>query len=177
MIETERLILRAFRDEDRAPFAALNADPRVAEWLGGPIDRAASDALVDRVNAHIAEHGFGFWAAERRSDGVLVGMIGLGVVKPEALPVGPAVEIGWRLIHDAWGGGYATEGASAALGWGFANLDVPEVIAFTGRTNLKSQAVMRRVGMTPDPARDFDHPRLAEDHPLRRHVVFAAKRP
>lgn len=176
-IETYRLILRPWRDDDRSAFAALNADPAVAEWLGGPLDRAASDAMVDRINGHIAEHGFGFWAAERKADGVLVGMIGLGVVKPEALPVGPAVEMGWRLAQHAWGGGYATEGAEAALAWGFANLDVAEIIAFTGRTNLRSQAVMRRLGMRPDPSRDFDHPRLAEDHPLRRHVVFAIQRP
>lgn len=177
VIETDRLILRPWREADREPFAALNADPRVAEWLGGPIDRAASDAMIDRINAHISEHGFGFWAAERRADGVLIGMIGLGLVKPEALPVGPAIEMGWRLNHDAWGGGYATEGARAALTWGFETLQAPEIIAFTGRSNLRSQAVMRRLGMEPDPARDFDHPRLDQDHPLRRHVVFAIRRP
>lgn len=176
MLQTERLILRAFRDEDREPFAALNGDPRVGDWLGGAIDRAASDAMVDRINAHIAEQGWGLWAAERRGDGRLIGMIGLSTVKADALPVGPAVEMGWRLAAQAWGGGYATEGAKAALAWGFANLDVPEIIAFTAATNLPSQNVMRRIGMTPDPARDFDHPRLAEDHPLRRHVVYAAAR-
>lgn len=178
MIETERLILRRFRDDDREAFAALNGDPRVGDWLGGALDRAGSDALMDRIEAHYAQHDFGFWAVERTSDGRLIGMIGLAVVTPDALPsIGAAVEIGWRLIPEAWGGGYAAEGATAALSWGFANLDVPEIIAFTARSNLKSQAVMRRIGMTPDPARDFDHPRLAADHPLRPHVVFVAKRP
>jgi RimJ/RimL family protein N-acetyltransferase len=176
MIETPRLILRAYTDADREAFAALNGDPRVGDWLGGAIDRAASDALLDRINADIAEHGWGLWAAERKADGQLLGFTGLATVKEGALPVGAAVEIGWRLIPEAWGQGFATEGARAALDWGLANLDVAEVIAFTAATNLKSQAVMVRLGMTADPARDFDHPRLAEDHPLRRHVVYAARR-
>jgi len=175
VIETERLILRAFRDEDRAPMAAINGDPRVNEWLGGPIDRAASDATVERVNAHIAQHGYGFFAAERKADGKLIGMIGLQLVRDE-LPPAPGVELGWRLTPEAQGTGLASEGAAAVLAWGFANLDRDELIAFTAATNLRSQAVMRRIGMAHDPARDFDHPVLAEDHPLRRHVVFVAKR-
>ena len=176
MIETERLILRAFRDEDREAFAAINGDPRVGDWLGGVIDRAASDLMLDRINTHIDDKGWGLWAVERKSDQQMIGFIGLSTVKAGALPVGPAIEIGWRLAHDAWGGGFATEGAQAALAWGFAHIDTAEIIAFTGATNLASQAVMRRIGMTPDPARDFDHPRLPEDSLLRRHVVFAAKR-
>jgi RimJ/RimL family protein N-acetyltransferase len=176
MLETPRLILRAFRETDRASFAALNGDPRVGDWLGGTLDRAASDALIDRISAHIAEHGWGLWAAERKADNRLVGMIGLSTVKADALPVGPAVEMGWRLSPDAWGGGYAMEGAKAALDWGLKNLEVPEIIAFTAESNLRSQAVMIRIGMAPDPSRDFDHPRLAEGHPLRRHVVYAARR-
>lgn len=176
MIETERLILRAYQEDDREAFAALNGDPEVGAWLGGVQDRAASDAMLDRINAHIAEHGFGLWGAERKADGRLIGFVGLQTVKAGALPVGPAIEMGWRLIPEAWGGGYATEGARAALDWGFANLDAPEIIAFTAATNVRSQAVMRRIGMVAAPERDFDHPGLAEDHPLRRHVVFAAGR-
>lgn len=174
MIETERLILRAFRDEDREAFAALNADPRVGDWLGGVSDRVQSDAMIDRINAHIAQHGFGLWAAERKADGRLVGMIGLRIL--DETPPGPGIEIGWRLAPDAQGLGLATEGAAAALAWGLANIDTPEIIAFTARSNLRSQAVMRRIGMVPAPERDFDHPRLAADHPLRPHVVFVAKR-
>ena len=176
MIETDRLILRAFRDEDRAPFAALNGDPRVGDWLGGVIDRAASDVMLDRINAHIQDLGWGLWAAERKADARLIGFIGLSTVKAGALPVGPAIEMGWRLAHEAWGGGLATEGAKAALDWGFAHIDTSELIAFTARTNLASQSVMTRIGMTADPSRDFDHPRLAQDHPLLRHVVFVARR-
>ncbi|WP_309642958.1 GNAT family N-acetyltransferase [Phenylobacterium sp.] len=176
MIQTSRLILRPFREDDRDAFAAMNADPRVGDWLGGVSDRAASDAILDRINAHIEAHGWGLWAAERKSEARMVGMIGLSTVKAEALPVGPAIEMGWRLAPEAWGQGLAGEGAQAALDWGLANIDTPEIIAFTAATNLKSQSVMTRIGMTPDPSRDFDHPRLAEDHPLRRHVVYARRR-
>ena len=175
MIETDRLILRAFRDEDRGPFAAINGDPRVGRWLGGTRDRAASDDLIDRINAGIAASGFDFWAAERKADGVLVGMIGLRM--EQDAPPAPCLEMGWRLAVAAQGQGLATEGAKAALAWGFAHVDVDQILAWTADTNLASQAVMRRIGMAADPARDFDHPRLAADHPLRRHVVFVAKRP
>ena len=175
MIETERLILRAFRDEDREPFAAINGDPRVGDWQGGPISREQSDAMVDRINAQIAADGFGCWAAERKADGRLVGMIGLR--RNVGPPAPTALELGWRLSPDAQGAGLATEGAKAALDWGFANLDADEILAWTAATNVRSQAVMRRIGMRHDPSRDFDHTALAEDHPLRRHVVFAATRP
>ncbi len=174
MIQTERLVLRAWRDTDRADFAALNADPRVGNWLGGTLDRAASDAMIDRINASIAANGFGFWAAERRSDGQLVGAI--GIRRLEEAP-GPGIEAGWRLAHAAWGQGYATEGARAALDWGLAHIETPEILAFTAASNLASQAVMRRIGMVPDPSRDFDHPRLAPDHPLNRHVMFTTRAP
>lgn len=176
MIETERLILRGYREEDREPFAALNGDPRVRQWLGGTSDRAASDAMLDRINLHIAEHGWGLWALERKADHRLIGFTGLAEVKAGALPVGPAVEMGWRLSPDAWGGGFATEAAQAALAWGLAHIDTDEIIAFTAATNLKSQAVMTRIGMKADPSRDFDHPRLAPDDPLLRHVVYSARR-
>lgn len=174
-IETPRLLLRPWRDEDLDAFAAINGDPRVHDWLGGPISREQTAAMMDRVNDHIARHGFGFFAAEQKADHRLVGMIGLQVVRDE-LPPAPGVELGWRLAADAQGAGLASEGAAALLAWGFANLDRDELIAFTAQSNVRSQAVMRRIGMAHDPARDFDHPVLAEDHPLRRHVVFVARR-
>ncbi|MGH6997826.1 MAG: GNAT family N-acetyltransferase [Phenylobacterium sp.] len=174
MIETPRLILRRFREEDREPFAAINGDPRVSDWLGGPIDRAASDRTLDRINAEIDELGWGLWAAELKADGRLIGLIGLAPVTD--LPVAPAIEMGWRLSPDTWGQGLAVEGAKAALDWAFEHIDAPEFIAFTAATNVKSQAVMRRIGMVADPSRDFDHPRLAPDHPLNRHVVYVARR-
>jgi len=174
-IETARLILRPFREEDRAAFASLNGDPRVSDWLGGPIDRAASDLILDRINAHIAEHGFGFWAAELRAERRLAGMIGIRRM-PEELPCAPAIEAGWRLAPDLWGQGLAAEGARAALDWGFAHLPDDEIIAITAIGNLRSQAVMRRIGMVEQPKRAFDHPLLPQGHPLRRHVVYAARR-
>jgi RimJ/RimL family protein N-acetyltransferase len=175
MIQTDRLILRAFREEDRQPFAAINGDPRVNEWLGGPISAEQSDALVDRINAQIRDDGFGFFAAERKTDGRLIGMIGIRAQKDA--PPAPCLELGWRLEFDAQGQGFASEGAKALLDWGFATQGADEILAWTAHSNLPSQAVMRRIGMAHDPARDFDHPVLAEDHPLRRHVVFVAKRP
>ncbi|MFZ5717856.1 MAG: GNAT family N-acetyltransferase [Pseudomonadota bacterium] len=175
MIETARLILRPWRDQDRAAFADINGDPRVGDWLGGVIDRAASDALMERLSAEIAEQGFGFWAAERKADGRLVGMVGLR--RQTDAPPAPCLEMGWRLAAETWGQGLATEGAAAALRWGFANLSADEILAWTAASNLRSQAVMRRIGMAPDPARDFDHPKLADDHPLRRHVTFVVTRP
>ena len=176
MIETERLILRTPEDPDRDAIAAINGDPRVGDWLGGVQTREQSDAMVDRVRDHISRKGWGFWVVERKADRAVIGMTGLMAMHDD-LPPGPAIEIGWRLAADNWGQGYATEAAQAALGWGFVTLDPPEVIAITADTNLRSQAIMRRIGMSPEPHRDFDHPRLAEDHPLRRHVVFSAKPP
>jgi RimJ/RimL family protein N-acetyltransferase len=175
VIETARLILRPPQDRDRDALAAINGDPRVGAWLASTLSREESDALVDKVCAHITEHGWGFWAVERKGDAAVIGMTGL-ISMSEDLPPGPAVEVGWRLSPDTWGQGYATEGAQAALDWGFAELKLPEVIAITARTNLRSQAVMRRVGMTPEPWRDFEHPKLAPDHPLREHVLFSARR-
>jgi RimJ/RimL family protein N-acetyltransferase len=177
LIETDRLILRPPTDADRDALFALNADPRVGEWLAGPLDREAADALVDRVLAYIAEHGFGFWTVERKADGAVLGMAGL-LAMGDDLPPGPALEVGWRFAPDGWGHGYATEAAQAAIDWGFSNRpDAPEIIAITARTNLRSQAVMRRLGMVPEPWRDFDHPRVPDDSPLKPHVTWSLKRP
>lgn len=173
LIQTDRLILRPFREADREPFAAINGDSRVSDWLGGPIDRETSDSTVDWVNQYIAKHGFGFWAAETKCDGKLVGMIGLKHMSPE-LPPAPALEAGWRLSPECWGQGLAAEGARAALDWGFQNLAVAEIVAITAVVNSRSQAVMRRIGMVEQPERGFDHPALEADHPLRRHVLFSA---
>lgn len=174
MIETDRLILRAWRDADREPFAAINADPRIGYWLGGVRTRAESDEMVDRFNTHIEKHGYGPWALERKSDRAMVGMIGLHHLAE--IP-GPAIEMAWRLSPDSQGAGLASEGSRAALAWGWANLHVVEIIAFTAQSNLRSQAVMHRIGMIPDPTRDFIHPRLPQGHLLASHVMFVAKRP
>jgi RimJ/RimL family protein N-acetyltransferase len=174
MIETERLILRPFRETDGDAAFQVNGDSRVSDWLGGPLDRAASDAMIDRCNAHIRDHGFGFWAAEYRPEARLIGMIGVRHM-PTDLPPAPAIEAGWRLAFDYWGRGLASEGAAAAIAWAFKDLATQEVIAITAVGNLASQRVMRRCGMIEDPLRRFAHPRLAEDHPLRQHVVYVAR--
>jgi len=176
MIETPRLILRPYTEADRDAFAALNGHPEIGMWLAGVMDREASDAMMDRISGQIAEQGFGFWGAERKADGRLVGMIGL-LVMGEGLPAPGAIELAWRVHPDAQGTGLATEGAAAARDWAFANLDIDEVVAITAETNVRSQGVMTKIGLVRDPSRDFDHPKLAEDHPLRRHVFFAQKRP
>jgi ribosomal-protein-alanine N-acetyltransferase len=170
MLLTERLILRRWRDADRAPFAAINADPEVMAYLPAMPSREASDAMVDRITAGLDEHGFGLWALVVRQTGELAGFSGLVWQTFEA-HFTPAVEIGWRLARSAWGHGYATEAASAALDHGFGPAGLDEIVSMTTVTNVRSQAVMRRLGMTRDPRDDFEHPRLAAGDPLRPHVL------
>jgi RimJ/RimL family protein N-acetyltransferase len=175
-IATERLLLRGWRESDRAPFAALNADPEVARYLGGGArDRAASDALVDQIVGQWRAHGFGLWAVERAGDGAFLGFTGLSRPTFEA-HFTPAVEVGWRFAREAWGRGYATEAAIAAVEFGFAVLGLEEIVSFTVPANLRSRRVMERLGMTRDPADDFEHPRLPAGHPLRGHVLYRLRR-
>lgn len=170
-IRTTRLLLRGWLPEDRAPFAQMNADPRVMAHFPGLMAAADSDAMVDRICRGFASHGFGLWAVERLDTGAFAGFVGLSVPGFEA-PFMPAVEVGWRLAAEHWHQGFATEAAQAALGYGFDVVGLPEVVSFTAPENTSSLAVMRRLGMTHDPADDFDHPRLPEGHRLRRHVLF-----
>src|SRR5262245_1730750 len=158
-LRTPRLILRAWRDADVDGFAAMFGDPPVMEFLPAPRDRAAIEAIVGRVRAHFAQHGFGWWAAELKATGEFIGFIGLSHVPFEA-HFTPAVEVGWRLASAHWGKGYATEGAKAALDAGFNRLGLQEIVSFTVPVNRRSWRVMQRIGMTHDTADDFDHPRL-----------------
>lgn len=174
-IRTERLLLRRWRPEDRAPFAALNADPEVVAFLPKPLTRAESDAMIDRIERHFDEHGFGAWAVEAVGKG-FIGLVGLAHVGFDA-PFVPAVEIGWRLSRQGWGCGYATEAARAALEHGFETLGLEEVVAFAVPANTRSTAVMERIGMTRDPEGDFDHPSLPSGHPLRRHLLYRITAP
>lgn len=166
---TARLVLRRWTPADRAPFAAMNADPVVMQHMPTVLDRAASDAMVDRIDAHFAAHGFGLWAVE--ADGELAGYVGLQHVPFEA-PFGPAVEIGWRLARSAWGKGYATEAAREACRIGFEEHGLDAIVSFTVRANERSWGVMERIGMKRDPAGDFDHPRLPPGNPLRPHILY-----
>ncbi len=169
--ETERLILRRWRVEDREPFARLNADPLVMENFPACLTREESDAGVDHVEAHFEKHGFGLFAAELRASGQFIGFIGLNIPDFEA-HFTPCVEIGWRLAREHWGRGLATEGARAAVRYGFETLGLRELVAFTVPANIRSRRVMEKLGMSRDPADDFDHPRLEPGHPLRRHVLY-----
>lgn len=171
ILTTERLLLRPWRDSDLAPFAAMNADPRVARWLGRTLDRAESDALAARIRAQFHRDGFGLWAAELVGVAPFIGAIGLSRPRFTA-HFTPCVEVGWRLLPEHWGRGYATEGARAALAHGFEKAGLGEIVSFTAANNARSRAVMERLGMTRDPRDDFDHPDLAEGHPLRRHVLY-----
>jgi RimJ/RimL family protein N-acetyltransferase len=176
VIETERLILRPWREADREPFFAMSQDTEVMRHLGPiPATRAESDPGVDRMMAHQAKHGFCFWAIERKGDGAFLGFCGL---KAEAeVPVlEDELEIGWRLRRDAWGQGYAREAAQASLAWGFANQSHPRILAITTPGNARSWGLMERLGMRRLRDRDFDHPRLAADDPLRPHITYAKER-
>jgi ribosomal-protein-alanine N-acetyltransferase len=170
-LSTERLLLRPWRGDDLDSFAALNADPRVMEFFPSVLSRHDSDALAERIAAHIDTHGWGLWAVEVPGAASFAGFIGLSV-PGFATPFTPCVEIGWRLAHEHWGRGYAIEGARAALAFGFAVLKLEEIVSFTVPANVRSRRVMERLGMTRNPSDDFDHPGLPVEHPLRRHVLY-----
>jgi RimJ/RimL family protein N-acetyltransferase len=170
-LTTERLRLRRWLASDKAPFAAMNADPRVTEFLADAPGRAESDAAVERIEAHFDERGFGLWAVEIPGSAPFIGYVGLLVPRFEAAFT-PCVEIGWRLASAWWGRGYATEGARAALDFGFGVLGLSEIFSFTVPNNVRSRRVMEKIGMVRNPADDFDHPRLPATHPLRRHVLY-----
>jgi len=173
---TERLLLRRWREDDREPFAALNADPAVMEHFPARLARAESDAFVNRIGAQLDERGWGLWALEVRETGAFIGFTGLAVPRFEA-HFTPAVEVGWRLARSAWGFGYASEAARAAVAVGFGELGLDEIVSFTASANTRSRAVMERIGMTRNEADDFDHPALPEGHPLRRHVLYRLASP
>ena len=169
-LATERLILRPWRPEDRAPFAALNADPEVMACFPGPLNRAGSDILADRLAGLIEQRGWGLWALERKADGRFIGFTGLN--EPTALlPFAPCVEISWRLDRAAWGQGLASEAARSALAYGFDHLGLAEIVAFTTLANRRSRAVMQRLGFT-DRGENFDHPLLPAHSPLLRHCLY-----
>jgi ribosomal-protein-alanine N-acetyltransferase len=174
-LSTSRLRLRQWRESDLEPFAALNADPRVMEFMPGCLTRAESDALAERSEIEIARLGFGFWAAELRASGEFIGFVGLRAVSFEA-HFTPCVEIGWRLGRASWGRGFATEAARECLSFGFETLALPEVVSFTVAANRRSRAVMERLGMRRAQSDDFEHPRLPAGHPLRPHVLYRLPR-
>lgn len=173
-LTTERLTLRPWRDDDADAFAAMNADPVVMAHYPAPQTRAESDASFGRVREHFADRGFGVWATEERATGAFVGFVGLSVPRFEA-HFTPCVEIGWRLVPGAWGRGYATEGARASLAFGFGTLGLAEIVAMTRPDNARSIAVMHRLGMTRNPADDFEYPYFPPA--FRPHILYRLRAP
>lgn len=168
-LETPRLLLRAWRDGDLEPFAALNADPRVMEYFPAPLSRVESDSLAARIRAAMDGDGWGLWALELRETGVFIGFCGLARPTFESWFT-PCVEIGWRIAAEHWGRGYAPEAALAVLDFGFRELGIAEIVSFTSATNLRSIRVMEKIGLGK--RGEFDHPRIAAGSPLRRHVLY-----
>jgi RimJ/RimL family protein N-acetyltransferase len=170
-LHTKRLLLRRWTEADRVPFASINADPEVMRYRFAPLSRQESDDLIDEIETCFDKNGFGLWAVERRQDGRLLGFAGLAVSDFDA-PFCPAIDIGWTLERAAWGQGYATEAATASLSFAFSELQLSEVMAHTTSLNEPSRAVMRRLGMTHNPADDFDGPWYPAGHPRRRFVLY-----
>ncbi|HTA06477.1 MAG TPA: GNAT family N-acetyltransferase [Solirubrobacteraceae bacterium] len=169
-LTTERLLMRRWRASDYDPFAAINADPRVMELLPSKLTRAESDAYIDSIEGHFEQHGYGLWALELRSSGELIGLTGLNRVAFDA-HFTPAVEVGWRLARSAWGHGYASEAGRMALRVGFEQAGLREIVSMTTKLNVRSQAVMERIGMHREEADDFIHP-LARREELLAHVLY-----
>ena len=165
----ERVILRQWRPTDREAFAAMGADPKVMQFLLKMLSREESDAFVDRIEACFAERGFGLWAVEIPGLTEFAGFTGLWPAHPK-IPCAPAVEVGYRLLPVAWGKGYATEAGRLALRFGFERARLDSIVSFTAVTNVRSQAVMKRLGLSHECY--FDHPLVPEEHPLRRHVLY-----
>lgn len=170
-IHGERILLRDWCDSDLAAYAQLNADPEVRRYFPSTLSREESDGEASRLRAHAEREGFTFWVLEIPGVTTFAGMVGLILTGFEA-HFTPCIEVGWRLARAHWGQGYASEAAKLALKFGFETLQADEIIALTVPANTASRAVMQRIGMQHNPADDFDHPRLAADHPFRRHVLY-----
>ena len=173
-LESDRLRLRQWQAADLPAFAEMGADPVVMEHFPARLDRERSDALALRFKTMIDERGWGVWALERKAGGEFIGFVGLNIPSDE-LPFSPCVEIAWRLAQGYWHQGYASEAARVALRFGFVELDLEEIVAFTSLGNLRSQVVMVRLGMRRSPE-NFQHPALPEGHPLREHCLYRIAR-
>jgi RimJ/RimL family protein N-acetyltransferase len=174
-LQTDRLILREWRESDREPFARMNADPRVMEFYPATLTRDQSDRMVERIQSEIGERGFGYWALELRESGAFVGYTGIRWVE-WVMHFTPAVEVGWRVAPEYWGSGFATEAARAAVRDGFERAGIEEIVAMASARNVRSTRVMEKLGMTHDPRDDFDHPMVESGHRLSRHVLYRLRR-
>lgn len=174
MLQTNRLILRQWTDDDLAPFAQLNADPQVMEYFPATLSKAESDEFANTIRSLIEARGWGLWAVEVPEQAAFIGFVGLH--KPaDDLPCSPCVEIGWRLAKAYWGQGYASEAAHAALGYAFEQLALDEVVSFTAAINKRSEAVMQKIGMN-NTGQNFRHPRVDPASPLCEHVLYRIRR-
>ncbi|WP_010164094.1 GNAT family N-acetyltransferase [Sphingomonas sp. PAMC 26617] len=176
MIETARLTLRLVEPRDKAALWAQCCDPEVMRYLLPVADEAALDAMMARMHASQQEHGFAFWIVEHRNDGALLGICGLKPGAPDT-PIEGVLEIGWRFSRPFWGRGYAREAAQATLDWAWANLPAPQIAAITVPDNAASWGLMERLGMHRITDGDFDHPLVADDSPLKRHIQYRIDRP
>lgn len=175
-LATERLLLRRWLASDVEPFAAINSDTVVMEHFPATLSSADSAALIERIERCFEERGYGLWAVELRDEAAFVGFVGLDTVDID-VAFAPAVEIGWRLARPYWGRGITTEGATAAMGYAFGALGLPELVSYTAERNVRSRRVMERLGMRHDPAEDFSHPKLPSGHRLAHHVLYRRRRP
>ncbi|NES63969.1 MAG: GNAT family N-acetyltransferase [Okeania sp. SIO2D1] len=169
-LETKRLLLRQWKEEDLPNFAKLNSDPIVMEYFPRTLSRAESDKFAERCRSLIAEQRWGLWATELKIDGNFIGFVGLNSPK-ETIPFSPCVEIGWRLLRKYWGNAYATEAARESLRFGFNILGLSEIVSFTSVSNYRSRSVMQRIGMV-NTKQNFQHQNLANSHPLSEHVLY-----
>ena len=178
MLETEKLILRQWTDADRAPYRAYCADPRVRQFYPSVLTTTETDAMIDRMAEAISRQGFGFFAAERKSDGAIIGDVGISPV-PDYLTLkgAPRLEVGWLLGHEFWGQGFAPEAARACLDFAWDTLEAPDVVAFTAKVNTPSQRVMEKIGMARDADGDFEHPKVPQDTLIRSHVLYRIENP
>ena len=171
IIETDRLILRTWHDDDLQPMLVINQDPKVMEYFPGLQDLEMTKKFIDKVNAHLENHGYSLYATVRKDTNEFIGFIGLLIADFES-HFTPATEIGWRLSPHHWGQGFATEGAKAVLDFAFKELKIPEIVSFTAAGNAKSIRVMQKIGLQHNEADDFDHPKLDNTSPLKRHVLY-----
>lgn len=171
ILETKRLILRAWQKSDVESMFTINQDPKVMEYYPSLQDKAQTQRFIERINQHQNKHGFSLYVVELKSTGEMIGYVGL--LRPDfEAHFTPTVEIGWRLASQFWGQGYATEAAKAVLHYAFTQINLTEIVSFTTKDNLKSRRVMQKIGLSHDPKDDFDHPNLDKKNPLCRHVLY-----
>jgi RimJ/RimL family protein N-acetyltransferase len=171
ILRTRRLILRQWKESDLLPFARMNADQRVMEFMLGKMTKEETRQSIEGIKKHFDAHGFGRWAVEIADSGKFIGFVGISI-PPYTLPFSPCVEVAWRICPEEWGRGYAPEAAKEALRDGFERVGLEEIVSFTTLTNLKSRRVMEKLGMQHCPDQNFDHPMVPEGHSLRRHVLY-----